>query len=228
LIPVFHDDQDGTAIVVLAGLINAINISKRTKSAKIVISGAGAAGIAIARILDEYGMSNYCLCDSKGTVSTCRTDLTSEKKAALAKSKAICSCAGCTDALVGADILIGVSKPNQFMADDISKMNPNPIIFALANPIPEIMPDEARKGGATIIATGRSDFPNQINNALVFPGLFRGLLDNGITKVTSQLKISVAEAIAGLVEKPSVDNFMPSIFNKDLVKTIARAVKQTK
>jgi malate dehydrogenase (oxaloacetate-decarboxylating) len=227
-IPVFHDDQDGTAIVVLAGLINSIKISGRTKSAKIVISGAGAAGIAIARMLDEYGMSNYCLCDSKGTVSTCRTDLTSEKKAVLAKSKAICSCAGCTDALVGADILIGVSKPNQFIADDISKMSPNPIIFALANPIPEIMPDEARKGGATIIATGRSDFPNQINNALVFPGLFRGLLDNGITKVTSQLKISVAEAIAGLVEKPSVDNFMPSIFNKDLVKTIARAVKQTK
>lgn len=225
-IPAFHDDQDGTAIVVLAGLINALKLSGRTKSAKIVISGAGAAGIAIARILDEYGLNNYCLCDSKGTVSSCRTDLTAEKKTALTKSDAACPCAGCTKALEGADVLIGVSKPNQFTAADVEKMNPNPIIFALANPVPEIMPEEARKGGATIIATGRSDYPNQINNALVFPGLFRGLLDNNIKAVTPQIKIAVAEAIAKIVSVPTVENFMPSIFDKKLVVRVAEAVKK--
>jgi len=225
-IPVFHDDQDGTAIVVLAGLINALKISSRDKSTKIVISGAGAAGIAIARLLESYGISNYCLCDSHGTISGCRRDLTKEKSAALKKSNASCPCASCTDALVGADVLIGVSKPDQFTAKDIRRMNPNPIIFALANPIPEITPEEARNGGAKIIATGRSDYPNQINNALVFPGLFRGLLDNNIRKVTPAIKISVAEAIAGMVANPTPENFMPSIFDSELVRNVVAAVKK--
>lgn len=227
-IPVFHDDQDGTAIVVLAGLINAIKLVGKEKKAKIVISGAGAAGIAIAKLLEQYGFRNYCLCDSRGTISECRRDLTPEKKNVLLRSKASCPCAGCSEALTGADVLIGVSKPNQFTAEDIRKMNQDPIVFALANPIPEIMPEEAKKGGARVIATGRSDFPNQINNALVFPGLFRGLLDNDIKSVTPEIKIAVAAAIAGLVRKPSFDNFMPSIFDKNLVKTVAKAVKNAK
>lgn len=225
-IPVFHDDQDGTAIVVLAGLINALKITNRDKEAKIIISGAGAAGIAIARLLEQYGLRNYCLCDSHGTVSECRNDLTLEKTRALSKSKAACPCVACGEALVGADILIGVSKPDQFKAGDIRKMNDNPIVFALANPIPEIMPEEAEAGGAKVIATGRSDYPNQINNALVFPGLFKGLLEHNITKVTPTIKIAIAEAIAGLIKSPSAKSFMPSIFDKRLVQTVAEAVKK--
>lgn len=226
-IPVFHDDQDGTAIVVLAGLINAIKLVGKNKKAKIVISGAGAAGIAIARLLDQYGFNNYCLCDSHGAISECRHDLTPEKKSALSRSKAACPCAGCSEALSGADVLIGVSKPDQFTAADIRKMNQDPIVFALANPIPEIMPAEAKKGGARVIATGRSDFPNQINNALVFPGLFRGLLDNNVKIVTPKIKIAVAKAIAGMVKSPTASNFIPSIFDPRLVETVSEAVKKS-
>ncbi len=224
-IPVFHDDQDGTAIVVLAGLINAFKITGKNKESKIVISGAGAAGIAIARLLEEYGFKNYCLCDSRGTISKCRQDLTPEKEIVLAKSKASCPCADCSEALLGADVLIGVSKPDQFTADDIRKMNQNPIVFALANPTPEIMPKEAKRGGAKVIATGRSDFPNQINNALVFPGLFRGLLDSSVKKVTPKIKINVAEAIAGMVKNPTTEKFIPSIFDKNLASIVSGAVK---
>ncbi|MCL5094017.1 MAG: NADP-dependent malic enzyme [Patescibacteria group bacterium] len=228
-IPVFHDDQDGTAIVVLAGLINALKVVGKGKDVKILISGAGAAGIAIAKILGEYGMNNYCLCDSKGTISECRLELNGQKKTMMVKSAASCPCSNkCTDALPGTDVLIGVSKPNQFMKEDIKKMNPNAVVFALANPAPEIMPEEAKKGSAKIIATGRSDFPNQVNNALVFPGLFRGLLDSGIRKVTPEIKIAVAESIAGMIKNPTPENFIPSIFDKNLVKIISDAVKSAK
>jgi malate dehydrogenase (oxaloacetate-decarboxylating) len=226
-IPVFHDDQHGTAIVVLAGLINALKVLDKDKSkVKIVISGAGAAGIAIAELLCEYGFCNFCLCDSKGVLNEKREDLNKYKSEIVSESSGSCPIGSCPDALLGADVLIGVSKPGQFTADDIKRMNPEPIVFALANPIPEIMPAEAEKGGAAIVATGRSDFPNQVNNALVFPGLFRGLLDNKIKKVTPEIKIAVALAIAGLVTAPSREKIIPSIFERDLVTKIADSIQQ--
>ncbi len=224
-IPVFHDDQHGTAIVVLAGLLNSLKVIGKGKNVKIVISGAGAAGIAIANILFHYGFENLCLCDSQGTVTKDRENLSDHKKKIVEKSASPCQKGSCSLALKGADVLIGVSKPGQFTTSDIKTMSENPIVFAMANPIPEIMPDEAKKGGARVIATGRSDFPNQINNALVFPGLFRGLLDNGIQKVTMDIKVAVAEAIAGMVENPTAEKIIPSIFEKGLVPTIANALK---
>lgn len=225
-IPVFHDDQHGTAIVVLAGLINAIKVVGKNKSVRIVISGAGAAGIAIAELLASYGFTNYCMCDSKGTISEDRNDLNSYKKEALERSTQTCTSGSCEDSLVGADVIIGVSQPEQFTAENVKKMAKGAIVFALANPVPEIMPEEAARGGAAIIATGRSDFPNQLNNALVFPGLFRGLLDNKIRHVTNDIKVTVAEAIASLVEDPNKDNIIPSIFDKRVASTIADALKQ--
>jgi malate dehydrogenase (oxaloacetate-decarboxylating) len=224
-IPVFHDDQHGTAIVVLAGLINALKVVKKDKSAKVIISGAGAAGIAIAELLAAYGFTNYCLCDSKGVVSSERADLNVYKEEAVERSTSVCQIGACAESLEGVDILIGVSQPNQFTADDIRKMNADPVVFALANPVPEIMPEEAKKGGAKVVATGRSDFPNQINNALVFPGLFRGLLDNNIKKVTTEIKIAVAETLAGLVDNPTPENIIPSIFDKRVVQSIANTIK---
>jgi len=224
-IPVFHDDQHGTAIVVLAGIINALKVVGKDKSVKIIISGAGAAGIAVTNLLFEYGFKNICMCDSKGVISEESSSLNRYKKEILEKSSATCPIGNCNLALKGADVLIGVSKPGQFTTEDIKTMNPKPIVFAMANPIPEIMPDEAKKGGAKVIATGRSDFPNQINNALVFPGLFRGLLDNEIRKVTVDIKLAVAEAIANMIKKPSPEKIIPSIFEKGLVPTIADSLK---
>jgi malate dehydrogenase (oxaloacetate-decarboxylating) len=227
-IPVFHDDQHGTAIVVLAGLLNALKVVRKDNSVKIIISGEGAAGIAIAELLAAHGFTNYCLCDSKGVVSPDRPDLNIYKEEALESSSAACSIGACAESLEGVDVLIGVSQPNQFTAEDIRKMNENSIVFALANPTPEIMPEEAKKGGAAVVATGRSDFPNQINNALVFPGLFRGLLDNNISKVTTQIQLAVAEALAGLVETPTPESIIPSIFDERVVPTIANAIKSFK
>lgn len=226
-IPVFHDDQHGTAIVVLAGLINALKVvGKNKEDIKIVISGAGAAGVAIANLLSSYGMNNFCVCDSKGVITEKRNDLNGEKTELLEESTATCPIGDCVKALFGADVLIGVSKPGQFTATDIGQMAENPIVFALANPTPEIMPEEAKAGGAAVIATGRSDFPNQINNALVFPGLFRGLFDAKITRVTTEIKITVAEAIASLIENPTAENIIPSIFDERVVPTIASAIKK--
>ena len=227
-IPVFHDDQHGTATVVLAGLINALKVVGKDKSVKIVVSGAGAAGLAIANLLAAYGLTNYCLCDSRGVVSEDRTDLNDHKQTTVASSSAVCSIGDCGSSIEGADVLIGVSKPDQFRAEEIKTMNPNAIVFALANPIPEIMPEEAKKGGAAVIATGRSDFPNQINNALVFPGLFRGLLDNNISKVTPEIKVAVAEALASMVENPTAENIMPSIFDENVVPAIVKAISRFK
>ncbi len=227
-IPVFHDDQHGTAIVVLAGLINAIKVVGKDKSVKIVISGAGAAGIAIAELLASYGFTNYCMCDSRGTISADRTDINGYKKEAMARSNHSCETGSCALSLVGADVLIGVSQPNQFDSKDIKTMNDNAVVFALANPVPEILPEEAAKGGAAVIATGRSDFPNQLNNALVFPGLFRGLLDNKIKHVTNDIKVTVAEAIALLIAEPTKDNIIPSIFDPRVVETIANELKKFK
>jgi malate dehydrogenase (oxaloacetate-decarboxylating) len=227
-IPVFHDDQHGTAIVVLAGIINSLKVVDKKKSqVKVVISGAGAAGIAIAELISAYGIKNFCLCDSQGVVTAERANLSQYKLKAALESKASCPFGNCPRAVIGADILIGVSEGAQFKAHDISVMAKNPIVFALANPVPEIMPEEARKGGAVIVATGRSDFPNQINNALVFPGLFKGLLEAGIKDISPKMKTGVAEAIAQLVPNPSPENIIPSIFDKKLTQVVAEAVKKS-
>jgi len=224
-IPVFHDDQHGTAIVVLAGLMNALKVVGKDKDVKIVISGAGAAGIAVTNLLFEYGFKNICMCDSRGVITEDSQNLNEYKKNILSQSSATCPIGSCNLALKDADVLIGVSKPDQFTAEDIKTMNESPIVFAMANPIPEIMPDEAKKGGAKVIATGRSDFPNQINNALVFPGLFRGLLDNEVQRVTPEIKLAVAEAIANMIKSPTPEKIIPSIFEKGLVPTIANSLK---
>jgi len=235
-IPVFHDDQHGTAIVVLAGLINALKVVGKDKSVKIIISGAGAAGLAIANLLSAYGLKNYYLCDSQGVICPNRPGLNGQKEITVNHSNTNYKagpCNGgankvrpCSNALTGADVLIGVSQPNQFTAENIKTMNKDAIVFALANPIPEIMPAEAKLGGAVVVATGRTDFPNQVNNALVFPGLFRGLLDNNISKVTPEIKIAVAEALAGLIEHPTAENIIPSIFNEMVVESISKVFKR--
>lgn len=223
-IPVFHDDQHGTAIVVLAGLINAMKVvGKNLNEAKVVIIGAGAAGTAITKLLHLYGVGSIIAVDSKGIVGTSRDDLNDEKKKLLDYIDGSAS-GSLEDALAGADVFIGVSKPGLLTASMITHMNDKPVVFALANPTPEIMPDEAKAAGVAVIATGRSDFPNQVNNAIAFPGIFRGALDNGITKITDQHKIAAAEVIASLVESPTAETIIPSVFDERLVPEIASRI----
>ncbi len=225
-IPVMHDDQHGTAVVVLAGLINASKLTGRSlKDSKIVISGAGAAGVAVAKLIHDYSAANITAVDSKGIVSLDRTDLNPEKKYLATLNKLKHQGSTVRDALKGADIFIGVSVAGLLTAEDIKVMNKDPIVIAMANPVPEIMPDEAKKGGAAIIATGRSDFPNQINNVLAFPGIFRGALDNGITKITEKHKVAAAEALAAIVTNPTPDNIIPSPFDEHIVPAIAKVIK---
>lgn len=224
-IPVMHDDQHGTAIVVLAGLINGLKVTgKQMKSIKIVISGAGAAGTAIAKLLKLAGAGDVTVLDSKGIIGMWRTDLTPHKKE-LATFTSHKVAGGLAEALVGADVLVGVSGPNLATADDIRLMNPKSMVFALANPTPEIMPEEAKKGGAMIIATGRSDYPNQINNSLAFPGIFRGALDHKVTKITDEMKIKAAKAIAGLVKKPTMQKIVPDMFDKKVAPAVAKVIR---
>jgi len=226
-IPVFHDDQHGTAIVVLAGLINAAKVTgKLLKESKIVTTGAGAAGTAIIKLLSYYGVGSIVSVDSKGIISDHRDDLNSEKQALMPYIDT--SQAGTLeDAIRGADIFIGVSRPGLLTSDMVRTMAENPIIFALSNPTPEIMPDEAKAAGAAVVATGRSDFPNQVNNALAFPGVFRGALDNGVKKITDDHKIAAAQALAGLVESPHADEIIPSPFDTRVVPTIAAVIRNT-
>ncbi len=224
-IPVFHDDQHGTAIVVLAGLINAMKVvGKDLESAKVVVIGAGAAGTAIIKLLHLYGLRSIIAVDSKGAIGTYRTDLNEEKQLLLNYVNQQAT-GGLTDVIKGADVFIGVSKPGVLTQDHVRSMADNAVIFALSNPTPEIMPDEAKAAGAAIIATGRSDFPNQVNNALAFPGIFRGALDNGVSQITDAHKLAAAEAIASLVEAPSADNVIPSVFEDRLVDTIADVIR---
>ena len=225
-IPVMHDDQHGTAIVVLAALINATKaVKKKLSGLKIVISGAGPAGAATARLLIKAGIKNIILIDSKGIISTKRKDLPPYKKE-LAKITNPKKLFGDFDkAIEGADVFIGLSRPNVLLSSDIKKMANSPIVFALANPIPEIMPDVAKKAGAAMVATGRSDFPNQINNALVFPGVFRGALDNQVRQITDKMKMKAAYALAGLIKKPNLNKIVPSIFDKRVVKTVAKVIR---
>lgn len=225
-IPVMHDDQHGTAVVVLAGLINAAKVTSRDLGAStIVIVGAGAAGNAVARLIARFAPeSEVLLVDSKGTVASSRTDLDPYK----AKLADVTNKNGRTgslrDAIKGADIVIGLSKANLLTADDIKTMAKDPIVFGLSNPTPEIMPDEAKAGGAAVVATGRSDFPNQINNVLVFPGIFRGALDAKVPAITDDMKLAAAQALANLVEDPTPDSIIPDVLDKRVVPAIAAAI----
>ena len=227
-IPVFHDDQHGTAIVVLAGTINALKIvGKKKEDCKVVMNGAGSAGVAIAKLLLSYGFTNIIMCNRGGIVSRQRTDL----NAVLQKMTEITNpnqeTGTLADALKGADIFIGVSAPNTVTPNMVSSMNKDAIIFAMSNPVPEIMPDEAKAAGARIVGTGRSDFPNQINNVVAFPGIFKGALEGRAPQITEEMKLAAALAIAGLVpdNELSEDNIMPEAFNPKVAEVVAEAVK---
>lgn len=224
-IPIMHDDQHGTAIVVLAGLINALKVrGKKKEKVNIVVNGAGAAGIAITKLLKLYGFENIILCDSKGVVHKNRHDLTPEKKEILKITNKENKTGGLSQAVVGADIFIGVSKANLLNKDDVKRMNEGAIIFAMANPTPEIMPEEAISGGASIIATGRSDFPNQINNSLAFPGIFKGAIEGRVKKITDEMKIRAAIALAGVVENPTAEKIIPDPFDAGVVEAVSGAI----
>ena len=225
-IPVFHDDQHGTAIVVLAGLMNAVALKNQTLAEqKVLISGAWAAAIAIGKLLHKAGVQDIVFVDSKGVISPDREDLNQYKKEVLSFSKNQTSWT-LLDGLKGRSVFIGVSKGNLLKAEDLKTMNKDPIIFALANPNPEIIPEEAQKGGAFIVATGRSDYPNQINNLLAFPGIFRGALDAGISKITDEHKLAAAYALAKKVKSLSVDHILPSVFEEWIADAVADAVKK--
>ena len=226
-IPVFHDDQHGTAIVVLAGLINAAKVvEKKLTKMRVVIVGAGAAGRAIALLLAEAGIAEVIATDRQGTIYEGRPALLPYKKE-LAKVTNRTKVKGeVLDAVDGADVLIGVSGPGTISRLHIEKMAPQAIVFALANPIPEIKPDDAKLAGAAVVATGRSDFPNQVNNSLVFPGIFRGALDKGVNAITEEMKLAAAKKIASLVKKPIASKIIPSVNEKDLVKKVASVVKK--
>lgn len=224
-IPVFHDDQHGTAVVVLAGLINAMKVvSKNLADTKIVVIGAGAAGTAIIKLLNLYAKPQIVAVDSRGIIGDSRDDLNDEKKALLEYVDRSAS-GSLSDAIKDADIFIGVSKPDLLTAEMIATMADQPVVFALSNPTPEIMPDVAKAAGVAVIATGRSDFPNQVNNATAFPGIFRGALDNGVTRITDAHKISAAEVIAGLVDDINADHVIPSVFDERLVPSIAAVIR---
>ncbi len=226
-IPVMHDDQHGTAIVVLAGLINSFKvIGKNIKNCKITIVGAGAAGDAITRLIHQFSPSTeLILVDSKGIISADRSDLNHDKQELLKITNPNNLSGDLKQAIHDSQVFIGVSKANLLNQADIKSMKDQPIIFALANPDPEIEPKLAKKAGAAIVATGRSDYPNQINNVLAFPGIFRGALDNHINKITDDHKILAAEAIAAQVKNPSINKIIPSVFDKQLVNVIARLIK---
>lgn len=227
-IPVFHDDQHGTAIVVLAGIINGLKVTgKKKEDCRIVVNGAGSAGIAISKLLLRYGFQHLTLCDKVGMLSKKTPDLNwaqaqmceitnlEEREGSLA------------DALVGADIFVGVSAPNLVTADMVKTMNEDAIIFAMANPVPEIMPDVAKAAGAKVVGTGRSDFPNQVNNVVAFPGIFKGALEGRATQITEEMKLAAALAIAGLVsdEELNEDNIMPKAFDPRIADVVSEAVK---
>ena len=222
-IPVMHDDQHGTAIVVLAALINAAKVVKKPfNSLKVVILGAGAAGTATAKLLHFAGAKNIVVLDSRGIVNSARPE---PHKRELAKFNTKGVKGGLKEALTDANVLLGVSGPNLVKAGDIRLMASKRIVFAMANPTPEIMPDEAKKGGAVVIGTGRSDFPNQINNSLAFPGVFRGALDNKVTKITMEMKLKAAKAIAALVPKPTAQKIVPDMFDKRVAKAVAKVIR---
>lgn len=227
-IPVFHDDQHGTAIVVLAGIINALKVvGKQKENCKVIVNGAGSAGVAITKLLLTYGFVNVILCDKVGIVSTSTEGLNwmQEKMAKVTNPNQ--ETGTLADALKGADIFVGVSAPNIVTADMVRSMAKDSILFAMANPVPEIMPDVAKAAGARVVGTGRSDFPNQVNNVVAFPGIFKGALEGRATQITEEMKLAAANAIAGLVPEDELneDNIMPEAFNPKVAELVAEAVK---
>ncbi|MBR3564583.1 MAG: NAD-dependent malic enzyme [Clostridia bacterium] len=228
-VPVFHDDQHGTAVVVLAGLINALKLTgKKLDEIKVVTSGAGAAGIAIIRLLYSLGLRDIIMCDSKGAIYEGRPGLNSEKEMMAKISNREMKKGSLADVIVGADVFIGVSGPRLLTQDMVRSMAKDPIIFALANPVPEITPDEAIAAGAAIVGTGRSDYPNQINNVLVFPGLFRGALDVRASDINDEMKIAAAYAIANSIPDDELNKFniIPTVFQPGIFDRVAKAVSE--
>ncbi|ATU04840.1 NAD-dependent malic enzyme [Candidatus Gracilibacteria bacterium HOT-871] len=225
-IPVFHDDQHGTAIVCLAGVINGLKITgKKKEDLKIVINGVGAAGIAITKLLLEYGIKDIIAVDSKGIIYEGRENLNTEKEILSKITNKNLQKGTLSDAVKGRDVFIGVSVAGALIPEMVKSMASDPMVFAMANPIPEIMPDEAKAAGVKIIATGRSDFPNQLNNVLVFPGIFKGALKNRVTKITEQMKLNAAEALAAYVKNPTPEKIIPSPFDEGVVDAIANVIK---
>jgi malate dehydrogenase (oxaloacetate-decarboxylating) len=227
-IPVFHDDQHGTAIVVLAAAINALKVTgKRKEECRIVVNGAGSAGIAISKLLLSYGFKHLLLCDINGIISKEYKNLNWMQEAMLSVTNLENRNGTLADALVGADLFVGVSAPNIVTQEMVASMNKDAIIFAMANPTPEIMPDLAKEAGARVVATGRSDFPNQVNNVVAFPGIFRGALEGRATQITEEMKLAAAMAIAGLVDDCELneDNIMPQPFDSRVSDVVSAAVK---
>lgn len=227
-IPVFHDDQHGTAIVVLAGIINALKVvGKEKETCRVVVNGAGSAGIAITKLLLTYGFQHVTMCDKVGMLSKNTENLNWMQQKMMDVTNLECKEGSLADALVGADIFVGVSAPNIVSKAMVASMNKDSILFAMANPVPEIMPDEAKAAGAKVVGTGRSDFPNQVNNVVAFPGIFRGALEGRANKITEEMKLAAALAIAGLVDEKdlSEDNIMPEAFDPRVANVVAEAVK---
>ena len=227
-IPVFHDDQHGTAVIMLAGLMNALKaVGKKLDDGKIVTSGAGAAGIAIIKLLVFVGAKNVVMTDRRGAIYKGRADLNPAKQEIAEKTNPAGERGGLKDVIKGADVFIGVSAPGVLTPEMVRSMAENAIVFACANPTPEIFPDEAKKAGAAVVSTGRSDYPNQINNVLAFPGIFRGALDARASEINDEMKIAAAHAIAGLVsdEELCCDNILPQAFDPRVGKVVAEAVK---
>ncbi len=227
-IPVFHDDQHGTAIVVLAGIINALKVvGKQKEDCKVVVNGAGSAGIAITKLLLTYGFSNVIMCDKVGIVSKATPGLNWMQQKMTEVTNPNNETGSLADALKGADIFVGVSAPNIVTPEMVASMNHDSILFAMANPVPEIMPDVAKAAGARVVGTGRSDFPNQVNNVVAFPGIFRGALEGRATQITEEMKLAAANAIAGLVPEDELndENIMPEAFNPKVAEVVAEAVK---
>ena len=224
-IPVFHDDQHGTAIVVLAGLINSLKVvGKRFEDVKVVFNGAGASGIACAKILQEMGVSDIILLDTRGAIYKGREGLTPVKEAIALTTNPRSVKGDIHEAIKGADVFVGLSVANVLDASDVSTMNADAIVLAMANPVPEIMPEEARRGGAKVVGTGRSDLPNQINNVLAFPGVLRGTLDVRAARITMSMKTAAAAAIAGLIATPTADQIIPHTLDSRIVPAVADAV----
>jgi len=228
-IPVFHDDQHGTATVVLAGLINALFLRRlRARDARVVVNGAGAAGTAVTKLLFAYGFRRVTVVDRNGIIYRGRPKLSAHKRDLARLTGMLKKPAGGTrleDALRAADVFIGVSAGNVLSSAAVRTMHPHPVIFALANPVPEIAPPAARRAGASIIATGRSDFPNQINNLLAFPGIFRGAIDHGVRRITDAMLIDAARRIAACVRRPSPNAIVPSVFDPRVARAVARAIR---
>ena len=227
-IPVFHDDQHGTAIVVLAGIINALKVvGKKKEDCKIVVNGAGSAGVAITKLLLTYGFPNIVMCDKVGIVSKDTEGLNWMQKKMTEVTNLQNETGTLADAMKGADIFVGVSAPGIVSPEMVASMNKDAILFAMANPIPEIMPDAAKAAGARVVGTGRSDFPNQVNNVVAFPGIFKGALEGRARQITEEMKLAAAIAIAGLVpeEELNEDNIMPEAFNPKVAELVAEAVK---